>query len=322
MNPNKKIWKLIKEARGFNISCSLTGGAIGIASPPAHIKIWIDSHLCATFEFQIAICFYCIHIRGERSIGSTTPPLQLDLASLGCTRKPPNSSLARSPRDPCFASLLNLHFFLRFSVRRVQPLKTSGRFTARLYARLHFQSNTHREKACGFFPPPHFLFSLNNVAEPPRAGKLRTFWVTGISVAHLRRQTRVFWARRRARSYQQISLFIFPFCFFTKEPVQAWRRAIHFSLCALVIKTHLEMSEVLPFNEENMSHYGNEGDEGHLSFTCRLQDTNNFFNGSQNKRPPKLGQIGRSKRGNYIIKAFSPVWWCGECAHRLLVHHI
>lgn len=52
------------------------------------------------------------------------------------------------------------------------------------------------------------------------------------------------------------------------------------------------MSEVLPFNEEKMSHY--EGDEGHLSFTCRLQDTNNFL--SQNKRPPKLGQIGRSKR--------------------------
>lgn len=63
-----------------------------------------------------------------------------------------------------------------------------------------------------------------------------------------------------------------------------------------MIETHLEMSEVLPFNEEKMSHYGNEGDEGHLSFTCRLQDTNNFFNGSQNKRPPKLGQIGRSKR--------------------------
>ncbi|XP_067100148.1 calcium/calmodulin-dependent protein kinase II inhibitor 2-like [Osmerus mordax] len=57
------------------------------------------------------------------------------------------------------------------------------------------------------------------------------------------------------------------------------------------------MSEVLPFNEEKMSHYGNEGDDGHLSFTCRLQDTNNFFSGSQNgKRPPKLGQIGRSKR--------------------------
>ncbi|KAJ3602904.1 hypothetical protein NHX12_030649 [Muraenolepis orangiensis] len=56
------------------------------------------------------------------------------------------------------------------------------------------------------------------------------------------------------------------------------------------------MSEVLPFNDEKMAHYGEEGDEGHLSFTCRLQDTNNFFNGSQNKRPPKLGQIGRSKR--------------------------
>lgn len=64
------------------------------------------------------------------------------------------------------------------------------------------------------------------------------------------------------------------------------------------------MSEVLPFNEDKMNHYGNEGEEGHLSFTCRLQDTNNFFSGSQNKRPPKLGQIGRSKRGNYIIMAF------------------
>ncbi|XP_048112001.1 calcium/calmodulin-dependent protein kinase II inhibitor 2-like [Alosa alosa] len=56
------------------------------------------------------------------------------------------------------------------------------------------------------------------------------------------------------------------------------------------------MSEVLPYNEDKMTAYGNEGDEDHLSFTCRLQDTNNFFSGSQNKRPPKLGQIGRSKR--------------------------
>lgn len=72
------------------------------------------------------------------------------------------------------------------------------------------------------------------------------------------------------------------------------------------------MSEVLPFNEDKMSHYGNEGDEGHLSFTCRLQDTNNFFNGSQNKRPPKLGQIGRSKRGEWLRR-----WRCVECAHRL-----
>lgn len=102
--------------------------------------------------------------------------------------------------------------------------------------------------------------------------------------------------------------FLPPLLFVTDDRVQAWRRALHFSPCALVIKTHLEMSEVLPFNEEKMSHYGNEGDEGHLSFTCRLQDTNNFFNGSQNKRPPKLGQIGRSKRGNYIIKAFSFAW--------------
>lgn len=69
------------------------------------------------------------------------------------------------------------------------------------------------------------------------------------------------------------------------------------------------MSEVLPFNEEKMSHYGSEGDEGHLSFTCRLQDTNNFFNGSQNKRPPKLGQIGRSKRGKYARAANAFSLW-------------
>lgn len=58
------------------------------------------------------------------------------------------------------------------------------------------------------------------------------------------------------------------------------------------------MSDVLPYNEDKMTHYGNDGDEEHLSFTCRLQDTNNFFGGNPNKRPPKLGQIGRSKRGN------------------------
>jgi hypothetical protein len=34
-------------------------------------------------------------------------------------------------------------------------------------------------------------------------------------------------------------------------------------------------------------------------FSCRLQDTNNFFGAGQNKRPPKLGQIGRSKRGEF-----------------------
>ncbi|KAJ8390147.1 hypothetical protein AAFF_G00110210 [Aldrovandia affinis] len=56
------------------------------------------------------------------------------------------------------------------------------------------------------------------------------------------------------------------------------------------------MSEVLPYNEEKITHYGDGGEVGQISLTCRLQDTSNFFGGSQNKRPPKLGQIGRSKR--------------------------
>ncbi|XP_051962253.1 calcium/calmodulin-dependent protein kinase II inhibitor 2-like [Xyrauchen texanus] len=56
------------------------------------------------------------------------------------------------------------------------------------------------------------------------------------------------------------------------------------------------MSEVLPY-EENISHYGDDGDEEQISLTCRLQNnTNKFFGSAQNKRPPKLGQIGRSKR--------------------------
>ncbi|KAG7278641.1 hypothetical protein CRUP_031936 [Coryphaenoides rupestris] len=82
------------------------------------------------------------------------------------------------------------------------------------------------------------------------------------------------------------------------------------------------MSEVLPFNDnEKMSHYGNEGDEGHLSFTCRLQDTNNFFNGPQNKRPPKLGQIGRSKRAAAAARLqsegfFGPKRRCGSAEIR------
>ncbi|XP_046896343.1 calcium/calmodulin-dependent protein kinase II inhibitor 1b [Hypomesus transpacificus] len=56
------------------------------------------------------------------------------------------------------------------------------------------------------------------------------------------------------------------------------------------------MSEVMPYKEENMSHYEGKEEEGQISITCRLQDTNNFFGTAQNKRPPKLGQIGRSKR--------------------------
>ncbi|KAK6472445.1 calcium/calmodulin-dependent protein kinase II inhibitor 1-like [Huso huso] len=56
------------------------------------------------------------------------------------------------------------------------------------------------------------------------------------------------------------------------------------------------MSQVLPYNEEKMTRYGDDGEVGQLSFTCRHQDTNNFFASGQNKRPPKLGEIGRSKR--------------------------
>ncbi|TRY71328.1 hypothetical protein DNTS_016568 [Danionella cerebrum] len=56
------------------------------------------------------------------------------------------------------------------------------------------------------------------------------------------------------------------------------------------------MSEVLPY-EEKISHYGAEGEEEQLSLTCRLQNgSSNFFSPGQNKRAPKLGQIGRSQR--------------------------
>ncbi|XP_043926568.1 calcium/calmodulin-dependent protein kinase II inhibitor 2 [Protopterus annectens] len=56
------------------------------------------------------------------------------------------------------------------------------------------------------------------------------------------------------------------------------------------------MSEILPYGDEKMAHFGAEGDVSQISFSCRLQDTNSFFGGSQAKRPPKLGQIGRAKR--------------------------
>ncbi|XP_026854570.1 calcium/calmodulin-dependent protein kinase II inhibitor 1b [Electrophorus electricus] len=55
------------------------------------------------------------------------------------------------------------------------------------------------------------------------------------------------------------------------------------------------MSQVLPY-DENITHYGNDGDKEQLSLTCRLHNTNNFFGTTQTKRAPKLGQIGRSKR--------------------------
>lgn len=62
------------------------------------------------------------------------------------------------------------------------------------------------------------------------------------------------------------------------------------------------MSEVLPYGDEKLNPYGDGGDVGQI-FSCRLQDTNNFFGAGQNKRPPKLGQIGRSKRGEFAAPA-------------------
>lgn len=59
------------------------------------------------------------------------------------------------------------------------------------------------------------------------------------------------------------------------------------------------MSEVLPYNEGKMSGYGADSEVSQMSFSCGLQDTSAFFASSQAKRPPKLGQIGRAKRGKH-----------------------
>ncbi|XP_062888976.1 calcium/calmodulin-dependent protein kinase II inhibitor 1-like [Mobula hypostoma] len=56
------------------------------------------------------------------------------------------------------------------------------------------------------------------------------------------------------------------------------------------------MSQVMPYSEEKIAHYGDAAEVGQPLFTCRLQDTGNFFGSAPNKRAPKLGQIGRSKR--------------------------
>ncbi|KAG9493834.1 calcium/calmodulin-dependent protein kinase II inhibitor 2 [Eleutherodactylus coqui] len=56
------------------------------------------------------------------------------------------------------------------------------------------------------------------------------------------------------------------------------------------------MSEILPYSEDKMGHYGADTEVGQISFSCRLQDTSAFYGGNQQKRPPKLGQIGRAKR--------------------------
>lgn len=50
-----------------------------------------------------------------------------------------------------------------------------------------------------------------------------------------------------------------------------------------------------------MSGYGTDNDVSQMSFSCGLQDTNSFFGASQGKRPPKLGQIGRAKRGKFTV---------------------
>lgn len=55
------------------------------------------------------------------------------------------------------------------------------------------------------------------------------------------------------------------------------------------------MSEILPYGDEKVARYGADSEVSELSFSCRLQDTNSW--GNQSKRPPKLGQIGRAKRG-------------------------
>ena len=65
------------------------------------------------------------------------------------------------------------------------------------------------------------------------------------------------------------------------------------------------MSEVLPYNEGKMNGYGADSEVSQMSFSCGLQDSNAFFAASQAKRPPKLGQIGRAKRGGSLVGVHS-----------------
>uniref|UniRef100_A0A674KBZ1 Uncharacterized protein n=1 Tax=Terrapene triunguis TaxID=2587831 RepID=A0A674KBZ1_9SAUR len=55
--------------------------------------------------------------------------------------------------------------------------------------------------------------------------------------------------------------------------------------------------QVLPYGEDKLGHCG---EVGQISFTCRLQDTSNFFAaGGRTRGPSSWGgrQIGRSKIG-------------------------
>ena len=123
---HRKIGEIAKEAWEFSVSDSSSGGAKKAIS-----FIFFGSHLCGIFEFKNHhLCLIASRPQRQRSVGCTTTPTGRFWAA---PEKPPYSSLVRSPRDPCFASPLNLHFLLRFSVRRTQPLETSVRFTTLLY---------------------------------------------------------------------------------------------------------------------------------------------------------------------------------------------
>ncbi|XP_064353162.1 calcium/calmodulin-dependent protein kinase II inhibitor 1 [Dromaius novaehollandiae] len=56
------------------------------------------------------------------------------------------------------------------------------------------------------------------------------------------------------------------------------------------------MSQVLPYGEEPLGAFGEAAAAAPLPFACRRRDPAELFAGAQGKRPPKLGQIGRSKR--------------------------
>lgn len=75
------------------------------------------------------------------------------------------------------------------------------------------------------------------------------------------------------------------------------------------------MSEVLPYSEGKMSGYGTDSEVSQMSFSCGLQDTSAFFAASQAKRPPKLGQIGRAKRGKDPQKRKDQKYYCDIHQH-------
>jgi len=84
------------------------------------------------------------------------------------------------------------------------------------------------------------------------------------------------------------------------EQIKSQRKTcVYFLFTRVILLRRATMSEVLPYNnnEGQMSGYGADSDVNQMSYSCGLQDTSAFFSASQAKRPPKLGQIGRAKRG-------------------------